>query len=83
MLKKLKTLWWALYAFVVNFYIEWSNGRLERKRRPWVAYKVGGGGVVPLGRVSQERAIEKSARLGSVSFVDTETAVIFYSGFTF
>ena len=66
-------------ALALNSYIEWKNRHLEMSRRNWRALKVGGGGVVPLGKVNQETAIAKTAKFGSVSFVDTEVAVVFYS----
>ena len=66
-------------AFALNTYIELRNRRLETSRRKWHALKVGGGGVVPLGKVDQETAIAKTAKFGSISFVDTEVATVFYS----
>lgn len=76
---KLVYAYWTVRAFANNLYVEFRNRRLEKKRRPWTAHKVGGGGVVPLGRVSQENAISKVTRFGSVSYVDTEVAIVFYS----
>ena len=66
-------------ALALNSYIEWKNHRLENSRRHWRALKVGGGGIVPLGKVNQETAITKTTKFGSISFVDTEVAIVFYS----
>ncbi len=66
-------------ALALNAFIEWKNRRLEMSRRQWRALKMGGGGVVPLGKVNQEKAIAKTAKFGSVSYVDVEVAVVFYS----
>lgn len=79
MKKQFMLAYWTVRAFALNTYIELKNRRLETSRRKWQALKVGGGGVVPLGRVDQETAIAKTAKFGSVSFVDTEVAVVFYS----
>jgi hypothetical protein len=79
MKKKFLLAYWTVRALALNTYIEWKNRRLETTRRKWQALKVGGGGVVPLGKVDQETAIAKTAKFGSVSFVDTEVAVVFYS----
>ena len=83
MFKKAKgialTLYWFFRVYLSNLYIEWHNRRLENKRRPWTAHRIDGGGVVPLGNVSQEKAISKVSQFGSVRFVDTECAVIMYS----
>jgi hypothetical protein len=79
MINKLKIFGWTVYAFVVNAWIEWRNDRLEKSRRRWTAHKIDGGGVVPLGKVSQEKAITKVSQFGSVRFVDTEVACIMYS----
>jgi len=79
MKKKLSIAYWTVRAFVNNLYVEMRNNHLENSKRRWKAYKVGGGGVVPLGKVSQQDAIELVAKIGSVDFVDTEVAVIFYS----
>lgn len=70
--------WHVVRGFALNYYIELRNRRLETKRRNWQALKVGGGGVVPLGKVDQETAIAKSAKFGSIAFVDTEVAIVFY-----
>jgi len=78
MFKKLTIAWWTVYAFAANLFIEWHNRRLENKRRSWVAHRIDGGGVVPLGRLNQSKAIDKVAQWGSVVFVDTEVAVIMY-----
>ena len=73
-------LWaWGAYALFHNFRVEWSNRRLENKRREWKAVKTGGGGLVPLGRLNQSEAIEKTARFGSIDYVDTEVATIMFS----
>jgi len=77
-MKKLSFMWWAFYAFIANLFIEWHNRRLETKRRLWVAHRIDGGGVVPLGKVNQDKAITKVSQFGSVRFVDTEVAVIMY-----
>ena len=66
-------------ALALNAYIEWYNRRQETSRRKWQALKVGGGGVVPLGKVNQETAITKTAKFGSIAYVDTEVATVFYS----
>lgn len=66
-------------VFIINLCIEWHNTRLENKRRKWTAVKTGGGGTVPLGKVSQAEAIANTTRFGSVDFVDTEVAVVMYS----
>ena len=79
MKQKLLTAYWTVRVFVNNLYVEYRNSRLERSKRKWTAHKVGGGGVVPLGKVNQETAISKVTRFGNVSFVDTEVAVVFYS----
>jgi hypothetical protein len=76
---KLTLAYWTARAFLNNAYVEFQNARLEKLRRKWTAYKIGGGGVVPLGKVNQETAIEKTCRFGQVAFVDSEVAVIFYS----
>lgn len=78
MLKKLVYLWWSLYVYVQRIFIECMNTRLERKRRKWVAHKIDGGGVVPLGKLNQSEAIDKVAQWGNVAFVDTEVATIMY-----
>lgn len=75
---RLAVLGWTVRAFVHNLRAELSNRRLENKKRRWTAHKVGGGGVVPLGRVNQETAIAKTTKFGSVSYVDTEVAIVFY-----
>ena len=79
MKQKLVTAYWTVRVFVNNLYVEFRNNLLERKRRKWTAYKIGGGGVVPLGKVDQETAISKVTKFGSIAFVDPEVAVIFYS----
>ena len=66
-------------ALILNFFIEWHNRRLENKKRRWQAHRLEGGGVVELGRCSQEQARSKVAEFGSVRFVDVEVACIFYS----
>lgn len=66
------------YAFVANLFIEWHNRRLESKRRRWTAHRVDGGGVVPLGRLSQSKAVDKVAQWGSIVYVDPEVAAIMY-----
>lgn len=71
--------WEFVYAFFANLYIEWHNNRLENKRRRWTAVKTGGGGIVPLGKVSQAEAIAKTTKFGSIDFVDSEVAVIMFS----
>lgn len=76
---KLIYAYWFVRSFLNNAYVEVRNGRLEKRKRKWTAYKIGGGGVVPLGKVNQETAISKTCKFGSVAFVDTEVAVIFYS----
>ena len=68
----------TLVALVRNAHAEWSNSRLENKRRFWTAHRIDGGGVVPLGKVNQEQAITKVSQFGSVRFVDTEVACIMY-----
>ncbi len=89
-MKKLTILWWTVAAFVANLFpyllkvvreqhIEYSNTRLEKKRRRWEAHRIDGGGVVSLGKINQYKAIDKVAQFGSVRFVDTEVAVIMYS----
>lgn len=65
-------------AFINNALVEYRQHRSLKVRREWCAYKVGGGGVVPLGKVDQETAIAKATKLGNVSFVDSDHAVIFY-----
>jgi len=76
---KLTYAYWTVRAFLNNAYVEFRNAALERRSRKWTAYKIGGGGVVPLGKVNQETAIAKTCKFGQVAFVDTEVAVIFYS----
>lgn len=66
-------------AFILNSYAEWRNTRLENSKRRWSAHKLGGGGVVPLGKVNQETAIEKTSLFGNVVYVDTSVAIVFYS----
>ena len=65
-------------ALILNFFIEWHNRRLENKRRHWTAHRIDGGGIVPLGKLSQSDAIDKLAQWGSVVYVDTEVAVIMF-----
>jgi len=65
--------------FIFNSYADWRNRLLENRKRPWTAHKLGGGGVVPLGKVNQETAIQKVVLFGSISYVDTSVACIFYS----
>lgn len=77
-MKKLSVAWWAVYAFFANLYIEWHNNHLENSRRHWTAHRIDGGGVVPLGRLSQSKAIDKVSQWGSVAYVDPEVAVIMY-----
>ena len=79
MKNKIVHAWNFVRALALNAYIEWSNRRLETKRRNWQALKTGGGGIVPLGKVDQETAIAKTTKFGSITFVDTEVAVVFYS----
>ena len=79
MKKKIAIAYWTVRAFLNNAYVEVRNTMLENSRRRWKAYKVGGGGVVPLGKVSQADAIAAASKIGTVDFVDTEVAVIFYS----
>jgi len=79
MKEKITIAYWTVRAFVNNAYVEFRNYSLEQRRRKWKAYKIGGGGVVPLGKVNQETAIEKTCRFGQVAFVDSEVAVIFYT----
>lgn len=66
-------------ALLWNKYVDWRNHRLEHKRRHWTAYRINGGGVVPLGKISQSDAIDKCAKFGSVRFVDSPCAVVFYA----
>ena len=68
-----------VWALILNAFIEWHNRRLENKRREWKAVKTGGGGLVPLGRLSQSEAIDKTAKFGSIDYVDTEVAIVMYS----
>jgi hypothetical protein len=79
MKSKLIYAYWTVRAFANNAYVEIRNTLLENSKRRWKAYKVGGGGVVPLGKVSQKDAIAIASKIGTVDFVDTEVAVIFYS----
>lgn len=79
MKSKLLTTFYFARAFLVNAYVEFQFSRIENAKRKWVAYRVGGGGVVPLGKCNQETALAKATKLGNVSFVDPEHAVIFYS----
>ena len=71
-----------LFHFIrIHMYIlfaEWRHNRLPKRRRRWQALRVLGGGVVPLGKINQEKAIEKTSKIGSIVFVDTECAVIMY-----
>lgn len=67
-----------LRAYLQNRYAEWRNDRLENKKRRWSAHKIGGGGVLPLGKVNQSAALQKVSIFGSVAFVDTTVAIIFY-----
>ncbi len=76
---QIKIAFYTARALILNAYIEWHNRRLENKRREWKAVKTGGGGLVPLGRLSQSEAIEKVAKFGSIDFVDTEVAVVMFS----
>ena len=78
MFKKLTIAVWTVRVYFTNLYIEWHNSRLENSRRQWTAYKINGGGIVPLGKVNQSAAIDKVAQWGSVAFVDSEVAVIMY-----
>lgn len=78
MREKIRIIAWTVFVYFRNMHAEWSNARLEKKRRTWTAYKVAGGGVVPLGKVDQERAIDKVSQYGSIVFVDTECAVIMF-----
>jgi hypothetical protein len=78
MKKQIAVVYHFVRAIVLNAYIEFHNARLENSRRLWVAHRIDGGGVVPLGKVNQEKAIEKVSQYGSVAFVDTEVAVIMY-----
>jgi hypothetical protein len=75
---KLAYAYWFCHAFICNTYIGWHNSRLENSRRLWTAHRIDGGGVVPLGKLNQSKAIDKVAQWGSVVFVDTEVAVIMY-----
>jgi hypothetical protein len=77
--QKLRIAGWTAYAYVRNRHAEWVNNRLENSRRPWTAHRIGGGGVVPLGRVTKDEAIAKVAQWGSVRFVDVEVACIMFS----
>lgn len=79
MKQKISIAYWTVRAFANNVYVEMRNTILENSKRRWKAYKVGGGGVVPLGKVSQADAIALATKIGTVDFVDTEVAVIFYS----
>ena len=76
---QIKIAFYTARALIQNAYIEWHNRRLENKRREWKAIKTGGGGIVPLGKVSQSDAIAKIATFGSIDYVDTEVAVIMFS----
>lgn len=76
---KLNILRWTIYAFVRNAHAEWSNRRLENKRRQWQALKTGGGGVVPLGRCNMEQARRKTAEFGTIDYVDVEVACVMFS----
>lgn len=79
MKQKLITAYWTVRAFANNAYVEMRNNWLENSKRKWTAYKMGGGGVVPLGKVSQSEAIAAATKIGQVNYVDVEVAVIFYS----
>ena len=78
MKKKIVFAWHFVRAFALNSYIEFHNSRLEHSRRSWVAHRIDGGGVVPLGKLSQSKAIDKVSQWASIAFVDTEVAVIMY-----
>lgn len=76
---KLKYVWHDVRILFINLYIEWRNTCLENKPRRWTAVKTGGGGIVPLGKVSQKQAIANVTKFGSIDFVDSEVAKIMYS----
>jgi len=78
--QKCYALAWTIKAYCLNLYAEWRNARLNNKPRQWTAHRIGGGGVVPLGKVDRNGAIKAVAAMGgSVRFVDDEVAVIMYS----
>ena len=70
---------WACYVFCMNLYIEAHNRRLRNKRRDWSALLIGGGGIVPLGYMTQQEAVSKCAEFGTIGYVDEEAAIVFYS----
>ncbi len=78
MKKKIVFAYHFVRALALNSYIEFHNSRLENSRRLWVAHRIDGGGVVPLGKLNQAKAIDKVAQWASVAYVDTEVAVIMY-----
>ena len=71
-------------ALVINYRVElaerWKERRAARAKHVWTAHRIGGGGVVPLGRCSREKAIRKVAKMGgSVRYVDTDVGAVFYA----
>jgi len=64
---------------LASAYVDLHNSRLDKKKRDWTAVRVGGGGVVPLGKVSMKVALETVAKFGVVQYVDKEVAYIMYS----
>lgn len=69
----------AAKTSIFNAYAVWRDTRLENKKRRWTAYRIGGGGVVPLGKVNQSMALQKVSLFGSISYVDSSVACIFYT----
>jgi len=64
---------------IATAYVDLHNSRLDKKKRDWTAVRVGGGGIVPLGRVNMTEAREAVAKFGVVQYVDKEVAYIMYS----
>ena len=71
---------WAIKAFFLNLRVEISERRKQRRKQHWTALRIGGGGVVPLGRITRDQALYKVSKMGgSVRYVDDDYGKIMYA----
>ena len=75
----IKILYYFTIGFLNGLLAEYLDRRLETKKRRWTALGTLGSGVVPLGKVNMDKAIEKTGKFGTVVNVDVEQATVFYS----
>ena len=75
----IKTAYFFCLAYLNQSVANFLDWRMEAKRRRWTAIGTFGSGLVPLGKVNMNRAMDKTAKFGTIVKIDVEGAIIFYS----